>query len=278
MRFGDILMTAATASIAGSGVDVDLSAWIAAVVANGGTVSGGRATIVGTFITAEKASGAWALTDDYWGLWGENQIQGLTSLKQRRLAVATNSPTFTTDRGYAFNGTTQYVNTGFIPATHAVAMTGTNVRLGVYERTNLAAGTFAAGATNTSSRRMTVTPRAAAGTTGSAEINAQPCTFTLAVADSRGLYVASRNGATVADCVAYQRGVALVRTTNPTVLGVSLPIVALYVGGSDNAGALFSPRASSIGFACTGAALSAAQETAQYNAVQAWATSVGAQV
>jgi hypothetical protein len=71
----------------------------------------------------------------------------------------------------------------------------------------------------------------------------------------------------------------MVQAVAPTAFGsASLPIVPILVGGYNNAGVFTSPRATSIGFMTVGATLSAAQELAQYNAVQAWATAVGANV
>jgi hypothetical protein len=259
----------------GSGLDT-LNAWVASVVANGGTVSAGRAVIVGTFIAAERASGAWDLTDDYWGLWAENLAQALTSLKQRRLAVATNSPTFTTDRGYAFNGTTQYIDTGFIPLTHAAVMTATSIHLEVYERAELSANTYAAGVINSLSRAITMRPRAA----GNAFVQAgsAAATFTLPSASSLGLTQGGRNGAAVTDVYGSKNGVSMTRTVDPAAVGVSLPANSIFLGAYNNVGTAAGFRAASIGFSAVGAALSQAQRLARYNAVQAWATSVGANV
>jgi hypothetical protein len=255
----------------------EASSWAAAVVANGGTVSAGRLAIVANFVAAEKASGGWALTDDYWPLWGENAIQGLTSLKQKRLAVAVNSPAFTASRGYAFNGTTQYVDTGFASASNALAMTASNQRLAVYERTDVDnAGGAAAGTTNTGTSLIWIFPR---GTTNLwFRINAlENEAFTLPVADSRGYPAVSVNGTTFADYRGYKNGVALSIVVSTATMGSGLCAASLYIGAANSSGpALF--RASSLGFAATGATLTAAQEAAQYSNVQAWATAVGANV
>lgn len=257
--------------------DADTLAWESAVVANGGSVSLARRIIVDEFIYSEKAAGTWALTDDYWVLWAENATQALTSLKQRRLATVTAAPTFTADRGYAFNGTTQYVDTGFIPSTHAVAMTASSARIEAYERTNVATNTYAAGVADASNKRLTVCPCNASGIRVNGEANAALGAFAIA-GDSRGLTSISRNGGAAADCVAYKNGVALTRTVDPTGFGAALPGYSIFVGGFNSAGVLFNPRASSVGFVSYGASLSAAQELAHYNAVQAFAAAVGASV
>lgn len=256
--------------------DSDVRAWYAAVLANGGAVSSGRLAIVNTFVRAEKASGAWALTDDYWCLWGETSTQALTSLKQRRLATAVNSPTFTADRNYAFDGATSYINTGFVPSTHAVAYSSTLQRIAVYERTNVTGTTSSMGAANTTTNRAFIQPRSASNMVVFLNNSATTANFTLPAADSRGLSAGSRNNSanTIA---AWKNGVRLTDATGLTA-STNIQTHALYIGGYNNAGSLATPRACSVGFAAIGAVLTDAQETAQYNAVQAFATSVGANV
>lgn len=254
--------------------DADVTAWVAAVVANAGTVSAGRVAVVTTFVVAEKAAGTWALTDDYWGLWAENAPQALTSLKQRRLAVAVAAPTFTANRDYTFNGTSNYLNTGFVPSTHGIGMTGSQQRLGVYERVDVSANTAAIGAFGTPGNlyirpRNTTVMFVAMQTTGSPS-------FTLPVADTRGWSSGSRAGG-LGTVRGFKNGVAMTNVTGLTPTNTAMP-QALYIGASNQSGTAATFRASPIGFACAGAPLSDAQELAQYNNVQAWATSVGANV
>ena len=254
--------------------DADVLSWEAAVIANGGTVSLARRIIVDQFVFSEKASNAWSLTDDYFGLWAENAAQALTSLKQRRLAPAVNSPTFTADRGYAFDGATNYINTGFVPSTHAVAQTDSNARIAVYERADLLSIGYAAGVRSTANRRLTINPRGGSDNM-LVEANGQAATFGGAVADSRGLISTARNGAAATDQVAYRNGVALTRTIDSGALSTRA-VDSVYIGAFNSVGTAASFRAAQIGFVVVGATLSGAQELAQSTAVQAWATAVGA--
>jgi hypothetical protein len=257
------------------GVASDADRWAAAVVANGGSVAAARVALLRAFEAAEKASGAWYLTDDYIFQVAENTAQALTSFKQRRLASAVAAPTFTADAGYAFNGTTQYLDTGFIASSHAVAMTGTNQRIAVYERTNVSAGTIAAGALTGSNSNMTITPRNS--TLASGRLNSTAAgAFTLGVADSRGLLAVSRAGGGTTEA-GFKNGVRLTDATGLTV-GTALTNRALYIGCFNNNGTAATFRASTLGLVIVGAPLSDAQETAQYNAVQAFMTAVGANV
>lgn len=255
-------------------IDGDVQAWVAAVIANGGTVSDARAQIVSTFVTAEKASGCWGLVDDYWPLWGENAIQGLTSLKRRVLVTAVAAPTFTADRGYVFNGTTQYLRTGFIPGQNFASMTGANLRIAVYERTNLASSTIRGGTSDNSGRGLYVDSRSA-GNLMSVQLNCPALTLASGILDSRGFVVAARSPGPVFS--GYNRGL-LLGTGTPASNAAVLPTREIYIGALNNIGSPTSFSPCSLGLVVTGASLSATQELAQYNAVQAWATAIGAQV
>jgi len=256
--------------------DADVLAWEAAVIAAGGSVSLARRVVVDQFVFSEKASGAWALTDDYWALWAENALQALVSLKQLRLATTVNSPTFTADRDYAFDGLSNYINTGFIPSAHGVNYTGNVQRLAAYERTNVSVVGVAAGARAGSSNSISLNPRNANVMTGSVNNSAGAATFSISPSDSRGLKALSRAGGTTA--LGYDRGARKTDATGLTIGSTSAPGVPLFIGAFNSSGTAISFRAASVGFVAIGGPLSDAQELAQYNAVQAWATSVGANV
>lgn len=259
------------------GTDPDVVLWRDAVVSNGGTVSAARLVVVDAFIKAERAAGAYDLTDDYWGLWAENAGQALTSLKQRRLAVAVNSPTFTTDRDYTFNATTNYINSGFIPSTAGIAYTSAQQRLAVYERTNLQSTGTSAGVSVATNNRATIMPRSSASAmTAQLNTTSTTPTFTLPANNSQGLSAVSRAGSATT-ILGYKNGVRLTDSTGQTA-ATNIQNIALFIGGNNNSGSLNQGRACSVGFVAIGAPLSDAQEAAQYANVQAWATAVGAQV
>jgi len=260
----------------GRAFDADTLAWEAAVISNGGSVSLARRIIVDQFIYDEKASGTWPLTDDYWGFWAENAIQALTSLKQRRLATAVNSPTFTADRDYTTDGTAGYINLNFVPLTDAVAMTTNSVHAEVYERTNVSGVAVAFGGTSGSSRSIAVQTRD--GGNVLADGNSSVGTYTLPAADSRGLTQFGRSGTLTTDAYGAKNGVDMTRTVTPSGVGASLPANGPFVGAFNNIGSPAVFKASSYGYASVGAALSGAQRLARYTNVQAWATSVGANV
>lgn len=255
-----------------TGIDAAVLAWRLAV----GTVSPQMLDAVSAFVAAEKTSGCWDLTDDYWVLWGENQTQALTSLKQRRVATAVNSPTFTASRGYLFDNTSNYIDTNFVPSTNASIMAAGSARVGVYIRNNVSTTRYALGALTNSNRLLTMRPRS--GTSALLAAMYTESTFTLPAADSRGFTSVLRNGGDVANALAYKNGATMVRAVDPTSFGATLPAVSILIGANNNNGTPAGFSNFDIGFACAGASMSAAQELAQYNAVQAFATAVGAQV
>lgn len=91
--------------------------WKAAVVAAGGSVSGGRETLLRAFIDGCLEDGVWHLIERLWILAAENTQSALIDLVALTAATPTNSPTFTTDRGYAGNGINSYLDTNFNPYT-----------------------------------------------------------------------------------------------------------------------------------------------------------------
>lgn len=95
--------------------DAATTAWVAAVVTNGGTVSGGRQTQVDNLIVGLKADGVWAKLDNLWLYAAENQPSALTSLTSGNLlSTVMGSPPFTVDQGYTgISGGSNNIATGF---------------------------------------------------------------------------------------------------------------------------------------------------------------------
>jgi hypothetical protein len=262
--------------------DADAALYFAAVVTAGGAaLTPGYKVAVNNFVLAEKTSVGgivpWNLTDDYWLLWGENATQALVSLKQLRTAtIGGGAPVHTPGRDYTFAGSPDFINTGFVPSTHGINLTGSNQRLAVYERTNVGTSTDTMGAFTSGTVALRIQARS--GTTLKGSLDCSLTSFTLGVSDSRGLKSVSRASGATTTMIAYDRGVRLTDATGLTV-GSTLTANALYMGADNNAGSAATFRACSLGFACVGAPLgSDAAELAQYNNVQALATARGANV
>lgn len=257
-------------------VDDAVAAWATAVGVAGGSVSETRASLVSAFVDTLRTIGWWSVMDDAALLVAENAGQALVTLKRRALMTAVNTPTFTADTGYAFNGTTQYINTGFIPGTHAQYMTGGSARLELYERTNVGSTSMAMGCGGAVNNALWLRPRNAADATLAA-VGSASTTFTGSVTDSRGYHAASKSSAVNPADISAQYNDTHRTPVSATTLA-TLQALSIYIGGRNVADALSSGRASTIGYAGWGAAITDAQGTAVRAAVQTFMTAVGANV
>lgn len=250
-------------------------AYNAAVVAAGGSITPGRLLIINNFIASEMQAGTWALTDDYWLLAAESTTQALISLKQRRTASAVNSPTFVVDRGYTGNGSNNYVDTGFIPGTHAISMSATNARLASYELTNVAVAGSSAGTRTNAANVISLVTRSAANQYTVGVVSDVQGSGT--VTDSRGFTSVRRNDSASQVFRVYKSGVSALNV-NTLTPGPSLPSFSLYILARNNNGTPGSLGARSVAFVCIGASFSDQQELSQYMNVTVWATAIGANV
>ena len=93
--------------------DTSVAAWLTAVATAGGAVSADRVRSIHGLVTSLKDCGVWDRLDRLWVFAAENQAQALVDLVGLGQATAVNEPSFITDLGYAFDGSTQYIDTGF---------------------------------------------------------------------------------------------------------------------------------------------------------------------
>jgi hypothetical protein len=223
---------------------------------------GNRAFLISDTIRRLKAADIWAKLDVLWMLAAHDAQAARLNWKAPAsfACTAVNSPTFTADRGYAGNGSSSYLNTGWNPATNGVNYTLNNASLGGWPRSTLNNGLI--GAFN--------------GTNGGhifvGGIRVNDSTYGNPVpSSSAGLLVAvrtasnSRNG--------YTNGVE--QTANGAT-SVSIYSGHLYIGVLNESGvpAFYSSTQIAAGFA--GAAMSAAEHAALYRVLQAYMNGVGA--
>lgn len=139
-------------------LDTATSAWISAVISNGGTVSAGRAITVDALIVSLKNAGIWTKLDYLWLFAGENAPSARTDIRGLQLAtLSVTPPTFTADRGYTGNSSSAFIDTGI----------ANNFGTGGYQRDaasffawNNTSGADAGGlaGTNTSARHAAIFP------------------------------------------------------------------------------------------------------------------------
>ena len=105
-----------------------------------------RKMLYNNFILALQASGAWALMDCIYLLAAANSQAALLNIKSPSTFTATpiNAPTFTADRDYTGNATSQVLDSGFKPATAGGNMALNSAHVGLWCRTDNATGTGAA--------------------------------------------------------------------------------------------------------------------------------------
>jgi hypothetical protein len=135
--------------------DVATELWVAAVIANGGTVSVGRKTLVDNLIRGLKTAALFTKLDNLLLFAAENQPSALTDIIARRLATNVSAVGFAANAGYTGDGTSSYINTNYNLVSNAVNFSlnsahhslwmlsateaaGVNVNFdGVYDGTNL---------------------------------------------------------------------------------------------------------------------------------------------
>lgn len=118
-----------------SGEDAATTAWVAAVVTNGGTVSAGRRTVVNTLIAGLKLDSVWTKLDRLWILAAENEPSALTDMVALELATATGAPTFTADDGYTgqdLNSPTKYISTPYNASVDGINYTQNAAHISVW--------------------------------------------------------------------------------------------------------------------------------------------------
>jgi hypothetical protein len=133
-----------TQALASGGLDPATTAWVAAVVAAGGTVSGPRQTVIDTFIKAVKAAGLWTTLDRYWLLASEDTFGAAIDMVNLQSMTVHGTPTFTANKGYAAASGTSFVDTNFVPFTSGVNYTLNSAVFGGHVNTARSTGANAA--------------------------------------------------------------------------------------------------------------------------------------
>lgn len=255
-------------------MDAATNAWVAAALINGGRPTNARIITVDALIIALKATGVWAKLDRLWLFAASDQPSALTDLVNTSLATAINSPTFTTDRGIAGNGSTSYIDTGYNPATNAVNFSLNSVSLHFWVATGHAAadGQQDGGvATNTFSSELTGRSNTTSGLYAFQLNDASPAQVTNS-GNTTGFFGGVRSSSTARNI--YQNGVDTLGANSQ--VSVSVPSANIYVGARDQAGAGAGNFANQQTAAyAIGGALTAAQALSFYTRMRLYMTAVG---
>ncbi len=92
-------------------IDASTSAWVAAVIANGGSVSAARQILVNNLIVGLRTDGIFSKLDRLWLFAAENTASALTDIVADQLATAVSAPTFTANAGYAGSAAASLIDT-----------------------------------------------------------------------------------------------------------------------------------------------------------------------
>jgi hypothetical protein len=97
--------------------------------------SSDRKKHINDFIAGCIADGNWSLLDGLWFLASHDSQSAKLNWKSPGTftLIEVNSPSFTTDRGFDFDGTTQYIRTGIVPSAAVNFTLNSNV-FGAYSR------------------------------------------------------------------------------------------------------------------------------------------------
>ncbi len=238
-------------------------AWVAAVIANGGTVSGPREILVNDLIVGLKDDGVWLKQDRLWLYAAENQEAAQVDLVVNAIVTENSSPTFTPDEGYTGNGSTSFVDTTFTPSTASGVYVLDSAHMSVWATVpanNEIMGVDAGGGTNN-------IYQPSSGNLQFCGIN--ETTVALSAAFSPGLVLVSR---TASNAVAlYNNGSSIDSDTDAST---ALPNEPIYVLARRQGGANIH-SASQVAAASIGAGLNSTEQGNLYSRLRTYMTAVG---
>jgi hypothetical protein len=185
-----------------AGTDVDAQALIDRMTAAGETPADARKTIINAAFVLGKTKTFWTKLDAIWTM----AAHGTASAKMNWLSTSytlslqgTPNPTFTTDQGYAGDGTNGYIKTGYVPSAGGKKWVQNSCSMGLYSRTSAAEAKVQMGVTTNSSIGFTnLTIRY----TGDVFYSRADCSGlgSVANADGSGFFAVSRVGSTAFMC------------------------------------------------------------------------------
>lgn len=231
-----------------------------------------RKLLIDNLVGSLKSAGVWSKLDAFYVMAAETEQAGQRNwVKDAHNLNPVNSPTFTTDRGYDFNGTTQYLNTQYTPSTQAVQYALNSASAFVWCTEDVQADTYAM-AVNGTGGLMGIIPRRNVNQYLSA-LNSSTVTGTTTgtVGDSKGLTHVDRSSSVLT--TTYKDGTSA--TTN-TVVSAALPDFPIFLGARNVVGTPGSPDTRAQAAAGIGASLGSTAAAALHTALNTYLVAVGA--
>jgi hypothetical protein len=254
---------------AGGGVAPETTTLLAAFT---GTYDTARQAAINDLIVALKSDGIWAKLD-VMCIAGLTESDSLVNWKTPGTfnGTAVNSPTFTADRGFTFNGSTNYVNTNFTPSTAVGIYALNSAHISVYSRTNSALAQTEMGANATVGLGNCYI--AARFSDGNCYYGLNSNGSSFVSSSSSQLLLANRSGATSVQF--YRSGVSMHTTSSDS--SVALPDRPIWVGAR-NSDTIFQQSTKQIAAWSVGGSLSSTDAANFSTALTTYLTSLGANV
>jgi hypothetical protein len=260
------------------GLDPDAVTLIAAMTT---APDAARQQLISDHIVALKDAGIWSLLDIYYILAAHHEQASRLNWKSpgNFTLTANGGITFTTDRGWQGDGSTGYLDTGWIPATHGVNYQLNDASFGVYSRTDVENVGVAMGARRDDlTRLLYFFPRSTADTGNRfiGFINQNGTSAPRSVANSNSLRMHAMRRADSASIGFLKNGSQVGTLSKTSSALVDFPV---FISGLNENGSLLAPDTRQYASAFAAAAMSEAQHAALYDAQQnGYLAAVGAAV
>ena len=254
----------------------EVLSYLDVVSSNGYSVSTTRSLLLNSFVGSLKEHSLYNSIDEFWIHAGENEFQALLGFKSLVLGTAVNTPVFTANVGYRFDGSTNYVNSGWNVTARASSMVFDSIHMGIYDRTvtSITSVYLMTAYHATSANRMLLNPKRASGSLSQFTMISAAGQSTSA--GNNGFYVATKNNTT---SNVYINGVTQTVSTAPATFGTALPMGNVIFGGFITPPATLSAaKSGNTAFATIGASLTEAQNNTYFEIVQSFLTNIGAAV
>lgn len=236
-----------------------------------GITSVSQKQAVNTMVNSLKSGGLWTKFLALYPIVGgtaTSHSYNLINTSQYQITWV-NSPTQSSN-GVDFDGATQYGKLGLAPS---VALTTNSTALHYYSRENVAFTSVDIGVMNSTTQRIQLILSTTGGLLLSDQYGTSNGRLSIAVADTRGMFTASRTSSS--NHFVSRNGSSI--GSNSTSEG-TMPSYELYIGAQNNADSptLFASR--QCAFAAVSSGMSTTEAASFYTIVQAYQTSLGRQV
>jgi len=231
-----------------------------------------RKRLISNLIRALKVAGVYDKLDVLYVLAAhDGQAARLNWKADAYNLTAVNSPTFTADRGYAGDGATTNLTTGWIPSSNGVNFVQDSASFGIWSRTARAAASAAQlGGNGAAGGKVNLFTRFS-GDLAFARVNENPEGGSVSNASSDGFISADRAAAGARKT--YRNGSSLGSTSQSST---TVPTVEMYLSSVNNNGTPATRSTDQLAAAFFGGSLGDAGHSAFYTALNTYMTAVGA--